>query len=462
MAGLEGKTIGKYRIIERLGRGGMATVYKAYHPSLDRYVAIKMLHGYLAEGENFLERFEQEAQSVATLRHHNIVQVFDFDNDGENYYMVMEFVSGGTLKAKMTHKSGNGGVFSVEESIRIINQIAEALDYAHKKGMIHRDIKPSNVLINEEGEILLTDFGIARILSKGGTQLTATGALIGTPAYMPPEQGRGEKEITPASDIYSLGIIFYELLTGHVPFDADTPMAIIHKHIHSPLPIPHDFQPEFPTPLEKVLLKSLAKDPEDRYQSAREMINAIEKAFSKGEENLSEQTRLSMPKIQETRISAEKPHYTQPVRVSEPPKEQLKSAGKRKVARVFGWGIVGVLFLVGIVIFTWILNYVGVLNFGGFDCATVKECEVQAYILRDQGDLREAKDYLAKAIGMVPEQEHPSHAELWCRMGEMSIALDELDQAVSDFSHCFAWTEDDPGLGWLRKEAGDQLQELNR
>lgn len=457
MSQLQGKTIGKYRIIERLGRGGMATVYKAYHPRLDRFVAIKMLHGHLAEGEGFLERFEQEAQAVASLRHPNIVQVFDFDNENEDYYMVMEFINGGTLKTEMTNTLTNGGMFSVERSIEIISQIAEALDYAHKKQMIHRDIKPSNVLLDEDGKILLTDFGIARILSKKGTQLTATGALIGTPAYMPPEQGRGEKEITPASDIYSLGIIFYELLTGQVPFDADTPMAIIHKHIHSPLPIPHIVQPEFPTPLEKILLKTLSKAPEDRYQSVREMLNAIEKAVSLQEGK----TQVAVPLLQETRVARKTPHYTPAVSQSKPQKKKKKKvSGKKIVSRLFIWGTVGLLLLVGIIASIWLFNYVG--EIGGIECATVKECEVQAYILRDQGDFQGATKYLDEALNMVSEEEQPANAELWCRRGELSMALNEKEQAISDYSYCFVWAQDAPELNWLREEARNHLQELQK
>ena len=199
MVSLTGSNIGKYRIMERLGRGGMADVYKGYHPRLDRYVALKVLHPHLIEGEDFLKRFEREAKTVASLRHPNIVQVFDFDVEDEIYYMVMEFIDGGSLKEKLCNLANNKGLLPQEEVNRIFQQVASALGYAHNKGMLHRDVKPSNILLDESGKAYLTDFGIARIVS-GATRLTATGTLIGTPAYMSPEQCKGI-EVSTQSDI---------------------------------------------------------------------------------------------------------------------------------------------------------------------------------------------------------------------------------------------------------------------
>lgn len=316
MNGLEGMTIGKYRVIEKLGRGGMATVYKAYHPRLDRYVAIKALHRHLYEGENFLERFQQEARAVAALRHPHIVQVYDFDVHEDTYFMVMEYIGGGTLKAKMESLSREGKTLPLEEAVKYFQQVASALDFAHQKGMIHRDMKPANVLINAEGDALLTDFGIARLLSQDSTNLTATGTLIGTPAYMSPEQGKGVRELTPASDIYSLGVILYELLTGQVPYDADTPIAIIHKHIHEPLPFPHQINPDIPAGLERVILKGLAKEPEDRYQSAVEMSRAVDLALQELSASPADQeTRVMVPRSQETVVAAPESPAEQPIPV---------------------------------------------------------------------------------------------------------------------------------------------------
>ena len=276
MVDLTGKTLGKYRVMERLGRGGMAEVYKAYHPHLDRYVALKVLHGYLTEGGDFMERFNREAKAVANLRHSNIVQVFDFDIEDETPYMVMEFIDGETLKATMDHFAKQGKTMPLAEAIEIFRQVALALAYAHEQGLYHRDIKPSNVMVGEDGKVYLTDFGIARIVSD--TQFTASGALLGTPAYMAPEQALGEK-LTAACDIYSLGIVLYELITGQVPFDSDTPMAVIQKHLNSPLPMPSTIRADIPSRLEMVVLKALSKAPEDRYQNVSDMLQDVEKAL---------------------------------------------------------------------------------------------------------------------------------------------------------------------------------------
>ncbi len=277
MPNLVGRTLGKYQIVELLGKGGMAEVYKAYHPRLNRYVCIKILHSYLAEGEDFLARFEREARAVATLRHPHIVQIHDFDVENDVYYMVMEYIDGGTLAARMYALSKENKYMPAGQVLSIVSQVAEALDYAHGKGIIHRDMKPSNILLDSHGNAFLADFGIARMMS--GTQFTSTGALVGTPMYMSPEQGQGI-EVTEATDIYSFGVILYELLTGKVPFNADTtPLAIIHKHITEPPPPPRSVRPSLPPEVEQVILKALAKDPHERHKSAGEMVRELEKAL---------------------------------------------------------------------------------------------------------------------------------------------------------------------------------------
>ncbi len=236
---LTGTTLGKYQIIERLGRGGMADVYRAFQPLLERYVAVKVMHTNLTEDEDFITRFKREAQIVGSLRHPNIVQVIDFDiHDGE-YFMVMEYVQGDTLKAMLKRR----GALQIGEALDIAAKLADALAYAHSKGMIHRDIKPANVLMDKNGSPILSDFGIAHLSDVSG--LTSTGMTVGTPSYMSPEAGRGEK-VDERTDIYSLGIVLYEMLTGTVPFDADTPYAVIMKHINDPLPMPRQFGASLP------------------------------------------------------------------------------------------------------------------------------------------------------------------------------------------------------------------------
>jgi len=271
---LEGQTLGKYRVLDALGRGGMAQVYRGYHPQLDRHVAIKVLRTDLIEQEEFLERFRREAHAVSGLRHANIVQVFDFDMQDDLYYMVMELLEGDTLRARQNDYRVKSKRMPLEEIAHILVNVLSGLEYAHSEGVIHRDIKPANIMLTNKKQAVLTDFGIAQIL--GSTKVTATGALMGTLNYMAPEQGL-EGHCDARSDIYSLGIVLYEMLTGYTPFDADTPLAILMKHLNDPLPLPSQLDPNLPTSFEQIVLKALAKAPEDRYQNAAEMRAAIKK-----------------------------------------------------------------------------------------------------------------------------------------------------------------------------------------
>ena len=272
---LEGQSLGKYRLLEPLGRGGMAQVYKAYHPQLDRYVAVKILRSDLVEEAEFLARFRREARAVAALRHPNIVQIFDFDVQDDLYYMVMELLEGDTLKAYLNTLRVQAEKLPLGEMVRIFSDVLAGLAFAHGEGIIHRDLKPANIMLTRRGQAVLTDFGIAQIV--GGTQYTISGALMGTLSYMAPEQGL-DGHCDARSDIYSLGIAYYEALTGSVPFDADTPLAILMKHINDPLPLPRRTDPTIPEAFERVALTALAKRPEDRFQSANEMAERLSAA----------------------------------------------------------------------------------------------------------------------------------------------------------------------------------------
>ena len=281
MADLIGKTLGKYQIQEKLGRGGMAQVYKGYHPSLQRTVAVKVMLSYLDEGPDprtgtsFRERFMREARAAAALRHPNIVQIFDFDTQDDIYYMVMEYIEGSSLQELLRKLSAQRELMPLPTALRIFEQTASALSFAHERGMLHRDIKPSNIMIDAKGQAYLTDFGIAQIMDQ--PHLTMTGTLMGTPQYMSPEQGKGQA-LNQASDVYSLGITFYELLTCRVPFDADTPLAVIQQQISDPPPSPRLYRNDLPDALEKAILKSLFKAPEFRYQTVNDFLNAVQKA----------------------------------------------------------------------------------------------------------------------------------------------------------------------------------------
>ncbi len=270
---LIGKRLGKYIVVKHQAHGGMAEVYLGKQEQLERYVAIKVLHPFLAEDPGFVDRFLREARLVATLRHPNIVQVYDFDHNEELgiYYMVMEYIEGPSLKKRL-----EAGPLPQREAALIAASIADALDYAHRREMVHRDIKPANIMFTAEGQPVLTDFGIARMVSVTG--LTASGAMVGTPAYMAPEIGTGESG-SPASDIYSLGVVLYQMLTGRLPFEADVPMGVILKHISEPVPYPSQFVPDLLPSLEAVILKAMAKRPEDRFQTAGEMAQALREAI---------------------------------------------------------------------------------------------------------------------------------------------------------------------------------------
>jgi serine/threonine protein kinase len=294
-ASLEGQTLGKYRVLEPLGRGGMARVYRAYHPQLDRYVAIKVLRADLMEEEeidatSWRVRFQREAQAVAALRHANIVRVFDSDVQDDVYYMVLELLEGDTLKTRLNDYRTRGERMPLGETVRILLDVLDGLAYAHSEGMIHRDIKPANVLLTRRGQAVIADFGIARIV--GGTRHTVSGALMGTLNYMAPEQGL-EGRSDARSDIYSLGIVLYEMLTQRTPFEADTPLAVLMKHVNDPLPLPRKIEPTVPEPFERVVLKALAKSADDRYQSAEEMAQALREAAVEAEVELP--SRISLP-----------------------------------------------------------------------------------------------------------------------------------------------------------------------
>ena len=280
MDDLSGITIGRYHIIEMIGKGGMAFVYKAYDTFLDRDVAVKIIRTDLfgtSVIERLKKRFELEAKTLATLNHDNIVKVFDYGDYDGTPYLVMEFLPGTTLKQHMSKP------ITWEKAIEIILPIARALKYAHdhKPPVLHRDVKPSNIIITNEKKPFLSDFGIAKVLSsQEDFTLTGTGVGIGTPEYMAPEQGKGDK-IDGRVDVYSLGIVLFEMITGKKPFTADTPMAVILKQISDPLPRPKQYIRDLPDEVEKLLFKALAKDPNARFQKMDDFIVALDRIVQK-------------------------------------------------------------------------------------------------------------------------------------------------------------------------------------
>ena len=258
----------KYEIIETIGKGGMATVYKAIQKNINKTVALKVLHQNLLHDDEFIERFEREAKSGGALKHANIVEIYDVGNQNGVHYMAMEFLDGEDLHQIIREK----GKLGVEETISIIAPIAEALDYAHKKGLIHRDVKSSNIIITTEGRPVLTDFGIAH--AAAGTKLTQTGTVIGTPEYMSPEQAEG-KQVDGRSDLYSLGVVMYECLTGRVPFKGDNPLTTIRKIIDEKQTDIKELTPETPSWLNEIENKLLSKNKEERYRTGKELAESL-------------------------------------------------------------------------------------------------------------------------------------------------------------------------------------------
>ncbi len=270
---MQAEKFSRYEIKKELGRGGMATVYLAYDPLFEREVALKLLKPDLLGDVLVRERFERETKIIARLEHPAIVPVHDVGKDNDQLFYVMRYMTGGSLSDRMTT------TLSLEESIRIIQRIASGLDYAHARGVIHRDLKPGNILFDSDGNAFISDFGIAKLAS-GQTKLTASG-IIGTPSYMSPEQAVGEN-VDSRSDIYSLGIILFEMLSGKLPYEATTPLAMVIKHTNEPIPHILDINPNLPAGIENVLEKAMAKNRALRYATASEMIADLAKLFPDG------------------------------------------------------------------------------------------------------------------------------------------------------------------------------------
>ena len=267
----------RYEIIDELGRGGMATVYRAYDPNFEREVALKILNRELLSNPQIRERFERETKIIAKLEHPAIVPVHDVGKDNDQMFYVMRYMTGGSLSERMAEHS-----LSLAEAIYIVQRIAGALDYAHAKGVTHRDLKPGNILFDDNGNAFISDFGIAKLASSQ-TRLTSSG-IIGTPTYMSPEQAMGE-EVDGRSDIYALGVILFEMLSGKLPYEATTPLAMVVKHVNDPIPHILDINPDLPAGIEHILEKALAKNRTLRYATAAEMINELLALFPDGMSN---------------------------------------------------------------------------------------------------------------------------------------------------------------------------------
>ncbi|HET8909992.1 MAG TPA: protein kinase, partial [Ktedonobacteraceae bacterium] len=269
MSGLQGTTLGRYQITERLGRGGMSEVYLAYDEQMHRHVAVKVVVNGQTE---YIERFRREAEAIGRLTHDHILPAFDYGEQDMYHYLVMPYIEHGTLRDLIAQ-----GPLPIEHVAELLEQIASALDFAHQQGIIHRDIKPSNILLRDDHYIYLADFGLAKVI-EGGSDLTQFGSLLGTPEYMSPELSSGPA--TTSSDIYALGILVYQMVTGTVPFIGDTPLSVYWKQIQEVPTPPTEINPNIPYAIELVILTALEKDPALRYQTPLDLSTAFQRALA--------------------------------------------------------------------------------------------------------------------------------------------------------------------------------------
>jgi serine/threonine-protein kinase len=312
------KLSGRYRLEAKLGSGGMSTVYLARDETLDRPVAVKVMHREMSEQADQLERFRQEARAVAKISHPNVVSVIDAGEDGGHPYIVFEYVEGETLKQRIARI----GALDIQEAIAYAIEIARGLSIAHARNLVHRDIKPQNVLIDDEGRAKLTDFGISRQLEQDG--MTATGRVLGTTDYVAPEQAMGQA-VDPRSDIYSLGVVLYEMLIGQVPFHADSQVGVAMKHVNEDLPDVQRRRPEVSAAVALVVERSTAKEPAERYQDVGEMIDDLETALE----------------VEAARAGTTSGEATSVLDALPPPKRKLAGRGR------WSWTAIALLVLVG-------------------------------------------------------------------------------------------------------------------
>lgn len=452
MEDLTGKQLGPYQIVSPLGEGGMAAVFKAYQASMDRYVALKVLPRHFASDPEFIGRFSQEAKVIANLQHPHILPVHDFGEADGYTYLAMRFIEGGTL----TDWLKDNGPLAIEKIRSIIAQVGGALDYAHAQGVIHRDIKPSNVLVDPWGNCLLTDFGLAK-MAASTSNLTQTGGILGTPAYMSPEQGLGKK-IDHRSDIYSLGVVLYQMAIGRLPYQAETPMAIVIKHIHDPLPPPSQFKPDIAEGIERVILKSLAKAPEDRFATAGEMVKALQ---SVTEQPTVAKAAPPEPVVKEqdevvTAVSPSPPPpqipASDPTVIVEAEPTPPTPRKKRKWLPV-ALGLIGLVVILGL----GFLIFGGGDDNGGYENNPFEDIESldELSAIVDEGYANDNLETVLAALYQAIEIEEDD-ADLHCQLGYALSDVGDYEAATGAFMDCYELAQEQ-GHTHLQSDALGQM-----
>jgi len=367
---LVGCTLGSYEVLEKIGVGGVAEVYRGFHPALHRFVAIKVL-GYSHRNDPaFTKRFRREAQAAASLRHPNIIRVFDFGSLEVGHYLVMEYVEGTDLRDEMDRRLSEGDRFTPGEILHILGQIADALDYAHRRGVIHRDVKPANILLTTNSQPILSDFGLVMLHDRVGE--VAAGGSFGTPEYIAPEQAIDSRAAVPQSDLYALGAVLYEMVAGRPPFRADSPVALALMHIGEDPAPPGCYAPDLPPAVEAVILQALAKEPGRRFSTGRAMVAALRRAWSGGPALLSQ--RGTVPSICPAGDLAPPPPPLRPsaARPTQSPTwldaarvfSFLASLPRRRWVIAVGLSFLFWIFLVVLLIYLWVEGFPPVLPAG--------------------------------------------------------------------------------------------------
>jgi serine/threonine-protein kinase len=338
----------RYELEQKIGEGGMARVYRGRDLRLNRQVAVKVLHSHYASDSNFLQRFHHEAQAAANLRHANIVDVYDVGQDDDIHYIVMEYVAGSDLKALLMRN----GALPVDQAVYVAEAVANGLDAAHRVGLVHRDVKPQNIIVGEQGQVKITDFGIAK--SSLSTALTETGVTFGTADYISPEQARGQSA-TPRSDIYSLGVTLYETLTGRLPFSGDSSIAVAMQHVSADPPPPRMYNPRIPPQLESLVLRALSKEPDGRPTTAREFARLLSSYRDIGDQATVVGPPAPRPAAPQPAYPTQQPAARQPSSVTSP-RPVLPPARSAAVSKAppdnrgmgFGGFLLGLLLLGGV------------------------------------------------------------------------------------------------------------------